>query len=264
MANFSNQIKKAPALFIGHGSPLNIVEQNEFSRGWDEISKKLVTLPIKAIVILSAHWYTSLTRVNDMPNPPLVYDIYGFPKSIYSLKYPVNGNPELAQRLKKILGKDTQIDNSWGLDHGVWGPLLHLFPEANIPLVQVSIDRMATPAAHFRLGKILGELRKEGIMIIGSGDIVHNLSFLNWDKTDGYPWADEFDAYVKSAILSRDYQKTVNFQKAGLASKYAFVTPEHYAPLLYVLGAAFDDDQIEVFNDRRIFGSVSMTSYLFS
>jgi 4,5-DOPA dioxygenase extradiol len=254
-------MSKMPVLFVGHGSPLNAIEENEFTRSWANIGEKLPRP--KAILSVSAHWYTDETRICDELHPKQIYDMYGFPRELYDLKYPVLGAPELAHITKELLHREVIIDNSWGIDHGTWSVLCHMFPKADIPVYQLSIDRRLDAETHYKLGQELGSLRDQGILIFGTGNVVHNLSKINWDLEGGYPWADEFDSYIKEAIKDGDHQKVIQYEKCGKASELAFYTPEHFDPLLYVMGAAGQDCRAEVYNDACILGSLSMTSYLY-
>lgn len=250
-----------PILFIGHGSPMNALEDNEYSRTWKELGHRLPKP--QAILSVSAHWYTRGTRINDTENPRLIYDFYGFPKELYEIQYNVAGSPELAHRTKALVNGDVAIDNSWGIDHGTWSVLLRIFPEADIPVYQLSVDYTALPEAHYNIGRALRPLREEGVMIVGSGNIVHNLHRVNWDMEGGYPWALQFDEYIKHNILQQKHQNVIDYHSASDAAALAFRTPDHFYPLLYVLGAAHKEDEITVFNDSCTLGSLSMTGYLF-
>ncbi len=253
---------KMPVLFIGHGSPMNAIEDNEFTKMWTAIGERMPRP--KAILSISAHWFTDGTRICDELHPKQIYDMYGFPRELYELKYPVKGAPEYANITKGLLSPEVPIDNSWGIDHGSWSVLCRMFPDADIPVYQLSIDRRADAGTHYRLGQELASLRDQGILILGSGNIVHNLAKVNWDLEGGYPWAEEFDAYIKDAVLTSNHAKVIHYEQVGKASELAFYTTEHYDPLLYVLGAAGMDNKVEVYNDACILGSLSMTSYLFS
>lgn len=254
-------MSKMPVLFIGHGSPMNAIEDNEFTRSWVSIGEK-ITKP-KAILSISAHWYTDGTRICDELHPKQIYDMYGFPRELYNLKYPVLGSPELAHITMELLHREVPIDNSWGIDHGTWSVLCHMFPKADIPVYQLSIDRKLDTEAHYMLGQELSSLRDQGVLVLGSGNVVHNLAKINWEQEGGYPWAEEFDNYIKEAILEGDYQKVIHYERLGKASELAFVTPDHFYPLLYVLGATGPNDKVEVYNDACVLGSLSMTGYLF-
>jgi len=252
---------KMPVIFVGHGSPMNAIENNPFTLEWESLGKRL-PLP-KAILCISAHWYTEQTKTSDNVSPRMIYDMYGFPKALYELKYPVKGSAELSQDIIDRLGDDVVIDNRWGIDHGTWSVLSRMFPKADIPVVQVSVNYNAPAQQHFNMGKKLTDLRNEGILILGSGNIVHNLSLINWGMEGGFPWAQEFDDYVKQSILNHNFENVVHYERAGKCAEQAFYTPDHFYPLLYVLGAADVTDKIDVFSDICLMGSMSMTSYTF-
>lgn len=254
--------KKMPVLFVGHGSPMNAIENNEYTRGWAEIAAKIPKL--KAILPISAHWYTDGTKTNDSPKPTTIYDMYGFPEELYQVVYGAPGAPEMAHLTQNLITKAVTIDNTWGIDHGTWSVLHRMYPAADIPVFQLSIDLNGPPESHYQIGQELQSLRDQGVLIFGSGNIVHNLSRVNWELDGGYPWADTFDAYIKDKILNHQHQDVINYHLAGESSQLAFFTPEHFYPILYVLGAAGDDDNITVFNDSCTLGSISMTSYLIS
>ena len=255
-------IKRMPVLFVGHGSPMNAIEDNPFSRGLSALGETLERP--KAILSVSAHWFTRGTKVNDSPTPSMIYDMYGFPEELYQLKYPAAGSPELAYRARTLIGEFVSIDNNWGLDHGTWSVLRRVFPKADIPIVQLSVNAMLTPAEHYAIGQQLRALREEGVLIFGSGNVVHNLSRVDWRMNDGQPWAQEFDQYIHQAILSGDYDSVLHYNRVGEAAQLSVPSIDHFAPLLYLLGASDADDKISVFNADCTLGSMSMTSYLFS
>lgn len=252
---------RMPALFVGHGSPMNAIEDNEFTSKWIELGKSLPRP--EAILSVSAHWFTKGTWITDSEHPKQIYDMYGFPPKLYEVKYPASGNHDLVHSVMQRITNSIDVDNSWGLDHGTWSVLCRMYPEADIPVVQLSIDGTAKPEDHFQMGQELADLRDEGIMILGSGNIVHDLGRIDWNMEGGFPYAEEFDNYIKDAILRGEYEKAVRYQEAGPSAKLAFRTPEHYYPLLYVLGAANATDRVSVFNDACIMGSISMTGYSF-
>ena len=258
MSNITNGM---PLLFIGHGSPMNAIENNEFTKNWTEIALK-IGKP-KAILSISAHWYTDGTRINDEKVPKIVYDMYGFPKELYDLVYNASGAPEIAHIVEDLLSREVRIDNSWGIDHGTWSVSTHMYPAADIPLLQMSIDMDAPAATHFAIGKELKALREQGVLILGSGNVVHNLALVNWDMETGYAWADDFDKYIKDKIATGKYEDVIDYKKAGPSSDRAFYTPEHFYPLLYIIGASDKADKLTVYNDKRIMGAISMTCYLF-
>ena len=251
-----------PVLFIGHGSPMNAIESNTFTQAWADAASK-VHKP-EAILCISAHWYTDGSRVNDEAKPRLVYDMYGFPDPLYKVSYPAPGAPGPARRTKELVGLGTVIDNGWGIDHGTWSVLCHMFPEADIPVYQLSVDASKGAQAQYEIGRKLSALRESGVLILGSGNVVHNLARVNWDMMEGgYAWAEEFDGYIKQRILAGRFEDVINYQSAGESARTAFYTPDHFYPLLYVLGAARDGDEVSVFNDSCVMGSLSMTCYLF-
>lgn len=252
---------KMPVIFVGHGSPMNAIENNAFTAEWESLGKRLPRP--KAILCVSAHWYTDKTKTADNLEPRMIYDMYGFPQALYELKYPVKGSARLSNQIVDRLGDLVTIDNRWGIDHGTWSVLCKMYPEADIPVVQVSVNYNAPAQTHFDIGRKLADLRNEGILIMGSGNIVHNLSLINWSMAGGYPWAQEFDDYIKMNILNRSYDDVVHYERAGKCAEQAFYTPDHFYPLLYVLGAADKTERIEVFNDVCSMGSMSMTGYLF-
>lgn len=251
---------KMPLLFIGHGSPLNALEDNEYTRNWKRIAAALPKPA--AILAVSAHWYTDGTRINDARHPKTIYDMYGFPKELYEISYPAPGAPELAHHTRSLIQTGVAIDNNWGYDHGAWVVLHGMYPQADIPVSQLSVDANAGAAAHFEIGKRLAPLREKGVLILGSGNIVHNLSRVNFSMDGGYGWAGEFDNYIKDRIMQGAYRDVMDYRQAGPAAALAVPTPDHFDPLLYILGAADGADQVAVLNDSCIYGSLSMTCYI--
>lgn len=252
---------RMPVIFIGHGSPMNAIEDNEFSRSWKELGARLPKP--KAILSVSAHWYTAGTFASDSAHPKTVYDMYGFPDALYEIVYNAPGAPELARRAMSLLGRPAALDRTWGLDHGTWSVLNRMYPAADVPVFQVSVDRNAPLRAHFEAGRLLKPLRDEGVLIMGSGNVVHNLERVNWGLEGGYPWAELFDGYIRERVLAGDFEKVVDPRGAGASAQLALPTPDHYAPLLWALGAADEADAVTAFNDKCAMGSISMTSYLF-
>lgn len=251
---------KMPVLFVGHGSPMNAIEDNKFTRGWEAIAEKIPTP--KAILSVSAHWYVPGTAVLTEHNPRQIYDMYGFPQELYDLKYEASGSPEFAAKVLELLEGEAVADNSWGLDHGTWAVLCKMYPAAEIPIFQLSINSKKDAAYHFQLGRKLSALREQGVLIMGSGNVVHHLGRINWEMEEqGFPYAEEFDGYIKGCTLSKDYDGVIDYRRSKAAAM-AFPTPEHFYPLLYTLGASSDEDTAEVFNDSCVLGSLSMTSYL--
>ncbi len=250
-----------PLMFVGHGSPMVALEDSAITRKWKELGEQL-TKP-KAILAISAHWYGDQTDVQSADKPKQIYDMYGFPEELYKVKYRPSGSLELTEAVQSILGSDVKLDDSWGIDHGTWSVLKHMYPEADIPVVQLRILMRAHGQELLQLGERLKSLRSQGYLIIGSGNIVHNLRRVEWDLEGGTADADAFDAWVHDKILGRDHAALANYQDHPLA-RYAVPTPDHYNPLLYILGARDASDNVEVFNHVRQMGSISMTSYLFS
>lgn len=258
---------KMPVLFLGHGSPMNAIEDNEFVRGFRNIAKSLPKP--NAIICVSAHYYTSGTKVTAMKMPKTIHDFGGFPKELYEVQYPAPGDPALAQSTKEILQPTpVELDNSWGLDHGAWSVIKHLYPQANIPIIQLSLDYYKTPQQHFELAKMLKNLRNKGILIIGSGNIVHNLGrvdFANMHKDNyGYDWAIEANQIFHKKLMDNDIAGLVDYEKLGSAFQLAVPTPDHYLPFIYSLGLKEKSDKVELFNDKLMAGSLSMTSVKFS
>jgi 4,5-DOPA dioxygenase extradiol len=254
-------MKRIPAVFIGHGSPMNAIEDNAFSREWRKIGGELPRPEF--ILAVSAHWFTDGTRVNDEERPKTVYDMFGFPDELYRLTYPAPGAPVLAREVKNLLG-NAVVDNSWGIDHGTWSVLHAMFPVADIPVFQLSVNAHAPARNHYEMGRKLRALRERGVLIFGSGNVVHNLRRVEWGKPEGgYDWADRFDAYVRDGVLAGDHEAVIGYERAGEVAALAVPTPDHYFPLLYILGAVYDGEKPEVRCDARTMGSLSMTSYLF-
>jgi 4,5-DOPA dioxygenase extradiol len=250
-----------PVLFIGHGSPLNGIENNEFSSKWAEIGR---TMPVpKAVLVVSAHWFTRGTAVTAMNCPQTIHDFGGFPQALFDMQYPAPGSPELAQELSGLItSTQVELDHDWGLDHGAWTILTHMFPEAQIPVLQLSMDYTKDPRAHYELARELYQLRHKGVLIMGSGNMVHNLRLLNWEMMDGgaYDWAMEINDQFKSLIMNKEHRPLINYKSLGSAAMMAIPTPEHYLPLLYTLGLQNDQDEVTLFNDKAVGGSLTMTS----
>ena len=215
----------------------------------------------KAILALSGHWYTRGTYVQKTDEPRQVYDMYGFPQELYEVEYPVKGDGELSDRVLSILGDDVSIDNSWGIDHGTWTVLVHMFPDADIPVVQLSVDGTLSTDKMYEIGHKLSALRDEGYLIFASGNVVHNLRLVQWDNPDGTEMAHRFNDYIVDAVLAGEHEKVINYQD-GPDSRYAVPTPDHYIPLIYAIGAA-GNDKAEVFNKVCNLGSMAMTGFVF-
>ena len=247
-----------PIMFVGHGSPMNAIEDNEFSRAWIAMGK---TLPRpKAIICISAHWETTGTQITAMDKPRTIYDFYGFPPELYEMVYPAPGSPELVRRVQDLIGVDMVSSNlSWGLDHGTWSVLARMFPKADVPVIQLSLDVTKNAQAHYDLGRNLQPLRDEGILIIGSGNIVHNLRLVVFDET-AFDWAVEFDRKVMQWILDDDHGPIIQYDKQGREAALSINSAEHYKPLLYVLGAKYSGEPITFFAEKVWGGSISMRS----
>jgi 4,5-DOPA dioxygenase extradiol len=252
-----------PLLFLGHGSPMNAIEENEFVVGFRNIATTLPTPT--AILCVSAHWFTNGTMVTAMEMPPTIHDFSGFPEELYKVEYPAKGDPSLAAYTKEILSPNlVTLDEKWGLDHGAWSVIKHLYPKANIPVIQLSIDYTKPPLYHFELAKQLQILRNKGVLIIGSGNIIHNLGLVDWANFDknnhGFDWAIEARSSINHLLLNGNYQPLIDYQKQGAAYKLAIPSPDHYLPLLYTLGLQQKGEAIHLFNDKLMAGSLSMTS----
>lgn len=249
---------KMPALFVGHGNPMNAIEDNEFSRAWTKAGRDLPRP--EAILCISAHWQTDGTRVTAMPQPKTIHDFSGFPRRLYEARYPAPGLPEMAERVARaLLPATVQLDLNWGLDHGCWSVLCRMFPDADIPVVQLSLDYAKAAGDHYQLGRHLKELRKEGVLVVGSGNMVHNLDVMVWQDT-AFDWALEMDRLLAELIVSRDHKRLIQYDRLGKAARLAVPTSEHYLPLLYVLALQDEEDGIEFFADKVTLGSVSMRS----
>ena len=255
--------QRMPILFLGHGSPMNAIEENEFVAAFRNVAK---TLPNPtAIICISAHWFTNGTKVTAMEMPQTIHDFGGFPQALFDVQYPAKGNPELAEATKLLLEPAmVELDEKWGLDHGAWSVLKHLYPKADIPVIQLSIDYTKPPQYHFDLAQKLSKLRDKGILIIGSGNIVHNLSlvdFRDFHKDDyGFDWAIEARSKFNGYLLNGDFQSLIDYQKESSAIQLAIPTPEHYLPLIYTLGLKQKSEELSLFNDKLLAGSLSMTS----
>lgn len=254
---------RMPVLFIGHGSPMNAIEENVFVEGFRNAAEQLPKP--KAILCISAHWETNGTFVTAMEKPRTIHDFGGFPEALFQVQYPAPGSPWLAAEVQNAVQKTTvQPDLHWGLDHGTWSVLKHFYPKADVPIVQLSIDRTKPAEWHYALAKQLAVLRNKGVLIIGSGNIIHNLRLVAWHKLDepeyGFDWALSARETINEAINSGNHQKLINYKKLGKEVQLAVPTPEHYLPLLYVLALQDKNEQPLLFNDKAIGGSLSMTS----
>src|SRR5262245_15536604 len=259
-AGFEPREKKTPVLFVGHGSPMNAILDNRWARAWAELGARL-DRP-SAILCVSAHWETRGVKVTAMERPLTIHDFYGFPDALTSKVYPAPGEPALARHTAELLRSTTvDLDHAWGLDHGTWAVLARMFPRADIPVIQLSLDETRNPAAHYDLARELAALRQRGVLIVGSGNIVHNLRRADRRLSEaGFDWAVEFDAKVKALIDRGDHQDLVHYDRLGRAALLSVPTAEHYLPLLYALALKGDADPITYFNDAPTMGSISMRS----
>ena len=263
ISNTFSSTEKMPVLFLGHGSPMNAIEENQFVKGFRDIAK---TLPKpNAILCVSAHWFTNGTKVTAMDLPRTIHDFGGFPEELFKVQYPAKGNPELAKETTSILQPTlVELDEKWGLDHGAWSVIKHLYPNADIPVIQMSIDYTQPAQYHFELANRLQSLRYKGVLIIGSGNIVHNLGLVDWRNFDkdnyGHDWAIEAREFVNHQLIKGDYAPLINYQKQGKALQLAVPSPDHYLPLIYTLGLQQKGEQLVFFNDKLVAGSLSMTS----
>lgn len=255
--------KKMPVLFVGHGSPMNGIENNEFSNYWKKLAAE-IEKP-KAVLCISAHWLTRGTFVTAMDFPKTIHDFGGFPEELYKVNYPVPGDIALATEVSHLItSTPVGLDHDWGLDHGTWTIVRHMYPEADIPVLQLSIDYSKPANYHYELAKELNKLRSKGVLIMGSGNMVHNLGKIAWDKMTepnyGFDWAIEMNDIFKRKIESNDHQALIQYEKLSSSALLAIPTPDHYYPLLYSLGLQEKDDSIQFFNDKTVAGSLTMTS----
>jgi 4,5-DOPA dioxygenase extradiol len=250
-----------PVLFIGHGSPMNGIEDNEFSQRWTKIATE-IPVP-KAVLVVSAHWFTRGTKITAMDFPKTIHDFGGFPQELFKVQYNAPGSPALAAETKTLIhSTEVELDHDWGLDHGTWTIIRHMYPDANIPVLQLSIDFTKGPKYHYELAQELTELRKKGVLIIGSGNMVHNLRMISWDMMNGggYDWTNNLNEKFKALIKDKNHEPLINYTQLGREASLAIPTPEHYLPLLYSLGLQQKRDEVNFFNDKAVGGSLTMTS----
>lgn len=254
---------KMPVLFLGHGSPMNAIEENEFVAGFRKVGQA-IEKP-QAVLCISAHWETKGTYVTAMKNPRTIHDFGGFPQELFDVQYPAPGSPELAKETKNIITKtDVGLDEKWGLDHGAWSVIKHMYPDADVPVIQMSLDYSKPPQYHYELAKELALLRRKGVLIVGSGNMVHNLRKVAWNRLNevgfSYDWATEASEKMKASIAKGDHQPLINYSSQGTAFNLAIPTPEHYLPMLYSLALKEDNEEVQIFNDKAVAGSLTMTS----
>jgi 4,5-DOPA dioxygenase extradiol len=262
-SGLEEQEELMPVLFVGHGSPMNGIEDTEFSRRWTQMAKEIQTP--KAVLVVSAHWFTQGTKITAMDFPKTIHDFGGFPKELFDVQYPAPGHPVLAKETKSLIHTaNVELDHDWGLDHGSWTIIRHMYPNANIPVLQLSIDYTKGPQYHYDLAKEMYALRKKGVLIIGSGNMVHNLRMVAWDKLNdkeyAYDWATASNNKFKQLIQEGDHPSLINYNSLGKEVALAIPTPEHYLPLMYTLGLQGKKDKVSFFNDKAVGGSLTMTS----
>ncbi len=257
-----NSTAKMPVLFLGHGSPMNAIEENEFVEGFRKVAA-VIPKP-NAILCISAHWETRGTFVTAMRHPPTIHDFGGFPRELFDVQYPAPGSPDLARETQSVIQKTSVgLDDKWGLDHGAWSVIRHMYPQADIPVIQLSLDYYQDPQYHYELASELKPLREKGVLIIGSGNMVHNLRMVAWQQLNeifGFDWALEANEKMKQFIVNDDHLSLIQYQKQGRPFHLAIPTPEHYVPLLYALAVKDTQEETSLFNDQAVAGSLTMTS----
>lgn len=259
-------MKRAPSIFLGHGSPMNVIEDNNFNRQFKKMGEQIISNEIKGIVAISAHWQTTGIQIQNSETPKTIHDFYGFPQILYTMEYKAAGSHELALKLNDLLNIDgAKLTTEWGLDHGVWNVLWHLIPKANIPVVALSLDFDLSMNAHYEIGKKLKALREDGYMIISSGNIVHSFRGIDFSNTQGpNPHSTIFNNYAKEMIIAKKIESLINFPKDIMPSaQFCINSAEHYLPIFYTLGASFEDEKVILFNDQIVFSTLSMLSFGF-
>ncbi|WP_343034263.1 4,5-DOPA dioxygenase extradiol [Fulvivirga lutimaris] len=256
-----------PVLFVGHGSPMNGILDNEFSQYWSKLAQEIPTP--KAVLCISAHWLTHGTHITAMDFPRTIHDFGGFPKDLFDVDYPAPGDSLLAAATKSLIEKtDVVLDNDWGLDHGTWSIVRHMYPNADVPVLQLSIDYNKSAKYHYELAAELSKLREHGVLIMGSGNMVHNLRIMDFSKMNdtesyGFDWANDLNQVFKNKIADGDHSSLINYDSLHEAARLAIPTPDHYYPLIYTLGLQSKDDEASFFNDKAVAGSITMTSVRF-
>lgn len=253
---------RMPAIFFGHGSPINALQDNRYTQAWEQLGARVAALKPRAILSISAHWYIGGTSVTAMPLPETIHDFGGFPQALFDIEYPAPGDPALAAQVRDLLSPvKVEMDLAWGLDHGTWSVLVKAFPAADIPVIQLSIDATQPPHFHLELGRKLAQLREQGVLIIGSGDVVHNLRLASWaPHAPAHDWALRFNAHIRDSLLAGDVQTVTEYAALGEDGQLSVPTAEHYLPLLYVLGTLQEDEVITIPIDGIEMGSISMMS----
>ena len=264
--NLQEQEQLMPVLFVGHGSPMNGIEDTEFSRRWTQMAKE-IPAP-KAVLVVSAHWFTQGTKITAMDFPETIHDFGGFPQALFDVQYPAPGHPQLAKETASLIrSAHVELDHDWGLDHGTWTIVRHMYPQANIPVLQLSIDFTKGPQFHYDLARELYAIRKKGVLIIGSGNMVHNLGLVAWNRLNdpgfAYDWTLKMNDTFKNLIHDGDHKALMNYSSLGKEALLAIPTPEHYLPLIYTLGLQGSSDSVSFFNDKAVGGSLTMTSVKF-
>lgn len=251
-------LSRMPAVFLGHGSPMNTLETNRYTAAWRDIGQR-AGKP-RAVLCVSAHWYIRGVAVTAMKQPETIHDFRGFPQALTEFQYPAAGSPALASRVRELLHPlDVQMDQQWGLDHGTWSVLAHVFPQADVPVVQLAIDGTQPPQFHYDLAQRLAPLRDEGVLIVGSGNVVHNLRTLKFSgERSPYDWAQRFNEHVRAHLLDRDHASLVHYEMLGEAARLSVPTPDHYLPLLYVIALQGKDEKLSIPIDGIEAGSISM------
>ena len=262
-SDLKEQEQLMPVLFVGHGSPMNGIEDNDFSKRWKEMAKEMPTPA--AVLVISAHWFTRGTKITAMDFPPTIHDFGGFPQALFDVQYNAPGHPALAKETAALITSTAvELNHDWGLDHGAWTIIRHMYPQANIPVLQLSIDYTKGAQYHYDLAKEIYALRKKGVLIMGSGNMVHNLGMIAWDKMKepeyGYDWALQLNDQFKNLINAGDHQSLIKYEALGKEARLAIPTPEHYLPLMYTLGLKGEQDPVSFFNDKAVAGSLTMTS----
>jgi 4,5-DOPA dioxygenase extradiol len=256
---------RQPVVFFGHGNPMNALDNNPYAVAWRRLGTELPRP--RAILAISAHWYVPATLVTANQNPRTIHDLGGFPRELYDVQYPAPGDLGLAARVTELLASYRAMgDKGWGLDHGTWSVLVHVYPKADVPVVQLSIDETLAPGLHFEIGRLLRPLRDDGVMIVASGNIVHNLEAFAWGRHPAEPfdWAKRFEARARELLLAREFNPLIEYESMGEDARLSAPTPDHYLPLLYAMGASDEGDRVSFPVEGIDGGSISMLSVLFA